>query len=131
MKFRKPGSLRAATIVAVTLGIAVTGCTAKKSDSTAKSGEQIAVNATDTGCELSASEGAPGSTTFAITNNGAKVTEFYVYSGNGGVLGEAENISPGLQRTLVVDLREPGAYQVACKPGMVGDGVRSTFTVKR
>lgn len=131
MKFRKPGSLRAATIVAVTLGIAVTGCTAKKSDSTAKSGEQIAVNATDTGCELSASEGAPGSTTFAITNNGAKVTEFYVYSGNGGVLGEAENISPGLQRTLVVDLREPGAYQVACKPGMVGDGVRTTFTVKR
>ena len=37
---------------------------------------------------------ARGTTTFVITNNGAKVTEFYVYADGGGVLGEAENISP-------------------------------------
>ena len=44
-------------------------------------------------------------------------------------MGEVENISPGLTRTFLVELAEPGAYQTACKPGMVGDGIRAAFTV--
>ena len=44
---------------------------------------------------------------------------------------KVENISPGLQRTLDLKLDEPGSYRVACKPGMVGDGIRADFTVKR
>ncbi len=65
-----------------------------------------------------------------ITNNGTKVTEFYVYGEGDRVLGEVENISPGLQRKLVVQLSEPGTYKTACKPGMVGDGIRADFIVK-
>ncbi len=64
-----------------------------------------------------------------ITNNGTKVTEFYVYGEGDRVLGEVENISPGLQRKLVVQLSEPGTYKTACKPGMIGDGLRADFVV--
>ncbi len=65
-----------------------------------------------------------------ITNNGTKVTEFYVYGEGERVMGEVENISPpGLQRKLVVQLAEPGTYKTACKPGMIGDGIRGDFTV--
>ena len=33
----------------------------------------------------------------------------------------------GLQRQLVVQFDEPGSYTVACKLGMVGDGIRGDF----
>jgi iron uptake system component EfeO len=62
-------------------------------------------------------------------NDGTKVTEFYVYGEGERVMGEVENISPGLQRKLIVQLGEPGTYQTACKPGMVGDGIRGDFKV--
>ena len=71
----------------------------------------------------------PAPNTFVITNNGTKVTEFYVYGEGERVMGEVENISPGLQRKLIVQLGEPGTYQTACKPGMVGDGIRGDFKV--
>ncbi len=64
-----------------------------------------------------------------ITNNGTKVQEFYVYGEGERVMGEVENISPGLERKLVVQLSEPGTYQTACKPGMIGDGLRGDFKV--
>ena len=35
---------------------------------------------------------------------------------------------PGVTRDLVVQA-EPGAYFTACKPGMIGDGIRAAFTV--
>ena len=44
-------------------------------------------------------------------------------------MGEVENIGPGLTRTFHVELAEPGTYETACKPGMVGDGIRGAFTV--
>ncbi|HMZ15700.1 MAG TPA: imelysin family protein [Mycobacterium sp.] len=109
------------------------GCTAKESksaDTSAAKPAEVTVDATDTDCKLSATEAGTGPTTFVITNNGTKVTEFYVYGEGGRVLGEVENVSPGLQRRLVVQLGEPGTYQTACKPGMVGDGIRADFTVK-
>ena len=37
----------------------------------------------------------PAPSTFVITNNGTKVTEFYVYGEGERVMGEVENISPG------------------------------------
>ena len=102
----------------------------KSADTSAAKPAEVTVDATDTDCKLSATEAGTGPTTFVITNNGTKVTEFYVYGEGGRVLGEVENVSPGLQRRLVVQLGEPGTYQTACKPGMVGDGIRADFTVK-
>lgn len=121
-----------AVAAAVLAGVALAGCTAKdKDDSSSASGAatEITVNATDTACEVSKTETSTGTTTFVITNNGTKVTEFYVYGEGGRVIGEVENISPGLQRKLVVNLNQAGTYQTACKPGMVGDGIRGDFTV--
>jgi iron uptake system component EfeO len=123
-----------AIITAALVGVAVTSCAAKQPGATtpvgaAGAGNQIAVNASDSTCELSGTMVATGPSTFAITNNGGKVTEFYVYGAGDRVMGEVENISPGLNRTLVVQLTEPGKYQTACKPGMVGDGLRGDLTV--
>ena len=59
-------------------------------------------------CALSATEAGTGPSTFVITNNGTKVTEFYVYGEGDRVLGEVENISPGLQRKLIVQLSRAG-----------------------
>jgi iron uptake system component EfeO len=117
---------------AVMAGLALTSCQAKEQASAsdpAKGALDITVTASDTACELSGTEGATGANTFVITNNGNKVTEFYVYGEGERVMGEVENISPGLQRKLIVQLGEPGTYQTACKPGMVGDGIRSEFKV--
>lgn len=123
----------AATAAALLTGISLVGCQAKESETPA-SGDanapaQVTVNASDTACELSGTSATTGPSTFVITNNGTKVTEFYVYGEGDRVMGEVENISPGLERKLIVQLSEPGKYQTACKPGMIGDGLRGDFTV--
>ncbi len=130
-----PPTARAGVAAAAALlaGTSLVGCQAKEAETPASSGEnspaQITVNASDTTCELSGTEGVTGPSTFVITNNGTKVTEFYVYGAGDRVMGEVENISPGLERKLIVQLTDPGTYQIACKPGMIGDGLRGDFTV--
>ena len=120
-----------AAAAALLTGMSLTSCQAKEqvTDEAGSAPAEITVDATDTACELSGTEAATGPSTFVVTNNGNKVTEFYVYSEGDRVMGEVENISPGLQRKLVVQLSEPGTYQTACKPGMIGDGIRADFTV--
>ena len=113
--------------------LALSGCQAKEEPANAAEGSdapgQITVTASDSSCELSGTAGKTGANTFVVTNNGNKVTEFYVYGEGERVMGEVENISPGLQRKLIVQLSQPGTYQTACKPGMIGDGIRADYTV--
>ncbi|MCB0932388.1 MAG: iron uptake system protein EfeO [Mycobacterium sp.] len=125
--------LKSSTAAAAVLaGVVLAGCTSEDTTSAeAGSGSPAAITvvATDAECELSATTASTGPSTFVITNNGTKATEFYVYGEGQRVVGEVENISPGLQRKLVVNLTEPGTYHTACKPGMVGDGIRGDFVV--
>ena len=126
-------NVRTVVVVAAVAAVSLAGCSTKKSDESqgsAPAGTPVSVTATDTTCELSATEGAAGTTTFAVTNNGTTATELYVYNKDGSVLAEVENVSPGLKRELAVDLTEAGTYKLACKPGGVGDGIRADFTVK-
>lgn len=88
----------------------------------------LTVQASDSECEVSATDLESGPQTFTITNEGNKVTEFYVYAEGDRIMGEVENVGPGLSRELVVDLPK-GTYEGACKPGMVGDGIRQTLNV--
>ena len=88
----------------------------------------IAVNASDTACEVAKSNLDAGTHVFVVSNGGSKVTEFYVYAEGDRVMGEVENIAPGLSRELRVEL-PAGTYQTACKPGLSGTGIRSTLTV--
>ncbi|AWS43185.1 iron uptake system protein EfeO [Streptosporangium sp. 'caverna'] len=89
---------------------------------------KIAVAANDTECKVAVSEVNAGTSTFAITNAGSKVTEFYVYAPGDRVMGEVENIVPGLTRDVIVEL-PAGTYEAACKPGMIGKGIRNPLTV--
>jgi iron uptake system component EfeO len=89
----------------------------------------ISVRAADDACEVGASEAAAGTITFSINNAGSKVTEFYLYDTGDRIMGEVENIGPGLTRQLIVEVPDGGSYTTACKPGMVGDGIRAPFTV--
>jgi iron uptake system component EfeO len=119
-------SLALAAALAVP-ALALTGCAAD--DTSGAAGDTITVTATDTECKVSRTTAPAGQVEFTVTNAGSKVNEFYVYAENDRIVGEVENISPGLTRTFHVDLSEPGTYQTACKPGMVGDGIRADFTV--
>ena len=120
-------TLTAALAVPVVIGLA--GCSSAETPSASASGGPIAVSATDTTCEVARAEAPAGTVEFTVTNTGTKVNEFYVYAEGDRILGEVENVTPGLSRTFHVELAEPGTYETACKPGMVGDGIRSPFTV--
>ncbi len=129
---------RAGISTAVLASAAVlAGCTSTAPAPAAPAGESaapdaggpITVRAADDACEVGASEAAAGKITFSINNTGNKVTEFYLYGTGDRIMGEVENIGPGLTRQLIVEVPDGGAYTTACKPGMVGDGIRSPFTV--
>ncbi len=89
----------------------------------------ITVSSTNDGCEVSADTAGSGPISFKVANEGSKVTEFYLYGEDGlRVVAEVENIGPGLTRDLVLDA-QPGKYFTACKPGLIGQGIRAAFTV--
>ena len=108
-------------------GVVLAGCVAKTE---VASSDALTVQATDTGCEVSATAATSGTLAFDVTNAGADVTEFYLLAEDGlRIIGEAENIAPGASRTLTV-VAQPGEYVTVCKPGMIGEGVgRSAFSV--
>jgi iron uptake system component EfeO len=90
--------------------------------------DAIPVSATDDTCDVDATELEPGTHEFSVTNSGSKVTEFYVYAEGDRVMAEVENLAPGRSRDLLVEL-PAGQYETACKPGMIGDGIRNGLTV--
>jgi iron uptake system component EfeO len=98
------------------------------SDGGSEAKDTIAVTATDTACDVSTDTLQAGTHDFKVTNKGSKTTEFYVYAEGDRIMGEVENIAPGVARSLLVEL-PAGDYQAACKPGMVGDGIRHDLTV--
>ncbi|MEC3975967.1 iron uptake system protein EfeO [Amycolatopsis sp. H20-H5] len=122
------------TPLAVLAGVSalavLTACDSKGDTAAAgAAGGPIRVEATDTACAVSASTANAGNVTFEITNKGTKVTEFYLYAEGDRIMGEVENIAPGLNRRLIVEVADAGKYQATCKPGMAGNGIRSDFTI--
>jgi len=101
-------------------------CTSKPD---AGAGGPVKITANDSSCQLSSTTASTGNVTFEVTNAGTKTTEFYLYAEGDRVVGEVENIGPGLSRRLIVEVPDAGSYTTACKPGMSGDGIRATFSV--
>jgi iron uptake system component EfeO len=122
--------LRALMSVAAGLAAlaAATACKGSDPAGPAPADGPIQVTASDTACQVARTEVVAGTTVFTITNRGSKVTEFYVYAAGDRVMGEVENIGPGLSREFRVEL-PAGTYETACKPGMSGKGIRGAFTV--
>ncbi len=121
-------SRRSLAVIGIAATAALAGCTST-APSSGGPGGAISVTAADASCEVGATEAPAGTISFAINNTGTKVTEFYLYGAGDRIMGEAENIGPGLTRQMIVEVPDGGTYTTACKPGMVGDGIRSPFTV--
>jgi iron uptake system component EfeO len=117
---------RAPVLLVVTSLLAIVflaGCTSK-----AASAQQVSVTSSDTACEVSETSLGSGPTTFVVANRGNDVTEVYVYADGTRIIGEVENIGAGSSRSFTVDLGG-GEYEVACKPGQTGDGIRTSISV--
>jgi iron uptake system component EfeO len=120
---RAPRSAIAAAIVVLPV---LAGCV---SNAPGAGTSAIDVESSATECKLAATTAPSGTLTFKVKNTGDDVTEFYLLGDDElRVVSEIENVGPGLTRDLVVQVR-PGTYHTACKPGMVGEGIKAAFTV--
>ncbi|MEV6674155.1 iron uptake system protein EfeO [Streptomyces sp. NPDC051162] len=104
---------------------AVSGC-AEKSDG--KGSDAVDVTASDDKCEVSRTTFPAGHVKINVQNKGAKVTEVYVYAPDDRIVTERENIGPGTKAEITATIKA-GSYEIACKPGMKGDGIRQKITV--
>jgi iron uptake system component EfeO len=115
--------------VLLALSCLSTGC----SDGSSSSGSTYDVKAGDTTCRVEQTTFDAGRLSFDVQNTGSDVTEVYVYGKQGStfskIMGEVEDVGPGTSRSLDVNLAA-GSYQVACKPGMTGTGIRTFITVR-
>ncbi|MEE4491976.1 iron uptake system protein EfeO [Streptomyces sp. BE230] len=112
----------AATVAALT---AVTGC-AEKSDGKGEGAVQVV--AKDDSCEVSKTKLPAGHIELAVQNKGSKVTEVYVLFPDDRIVAERENIGPGTKATITAEIKA-GSYEIACKPGMKGHGIRQKIEV--
>lgn len=112
-------------------GLLLAGCTENTKPAASASADawRLAVKASDSACDVTAATAPSGTLTFSVTNAGNQVNEFYLLAADGlRIIAEVENIGPGLTRELVV-AAPAGDYFTACKPGMIGDGIRAAFKV--
>ncbi|MFF8639698.1 iron uptake system protein EfeO [Streptomyces sp. NPDC015345] len=124
----RPARLSVVTAVATVAALtAVTGCT-EKSDAKGGGANSVRVTATDDTCEVSKKKLSAGHVELAIENKGSKVTEVYLLFPDDRIVSERENIGPGTKQKLTAEVKA-GAYEIACKPGMKGDGIRQKVTV--
>ncbi|MEP6600038.1 MAG: cupredoxin domain-containing protein [Actinomycetota bacterium] len=119
----------AVTAVAAVAGLA--GCSSGGKDGESSGGTSVpsvSIKAGDKTCEISKTTLPAGRHTFSVQNTSSQVTEVYIYAAGDRIVGEVEDVGPATTRSLVVDLPN-GSYQVACKPGMAGSGIRTALTV--
>ncbi len=124
-------ALRTPAILGAAALFVLAGCTDNNPTAGSSSGDPraLTVSSTDDACTLSATTAPSGKLAFSVTNQGSKITEFYLLAEDGlRIVAEIENIGPGLSRDLVLNA-PAGKYITACKPGMVGEGIRANFTV--
>ncbi|MER8066714.1 iron uptake system protein EfeO [Streptomyces sp. NPDC094034] len=123
----RPVRLSVVTATAAVAALtAVTGC-AEKSDAQAGDGA-VRVTAADDSCEVSEKEFPAGHVELAVENKGTKVTEVYLLFPDDRIVTERENIGPGTKARITAEVKA-GSYEIACKPGMKGDGIRQKVTV--
>ncbi|MDT0414031.1 iron uptake system protein EfeO [Streptomyces sp. DSM 41982] len=122
--------LRRPVLAVLTGALALGGLTACTEKSDAKAGEDgaIGVTAADTTCDTTAKTAKAGKVTLAIANKGKRATEVEIVMPDGRIVSEKENIGPGVSYTLTAEVKA-GSYEIACRPGMVGHGVRQKLTV--
>ncbi|MFD8915011.1 iron uptake system protein EfeO [Streptomyces sp. NPDC059575] len=122
MRAVRPIAIAATAAAALT---ALSACTAK---SDAKDGDAIQVTAADSKCETSTKSVPAGQVTLKIENKGSRATEVEILFPDDRIVSEKENIGPGTKYTLTAEVKA-GSYEIACRPGMRGHGVRQKLAV--
>jgi iron uptake system component EfeO len=113
--------VRHVLVALAVLGLAA--CSSGKNEAT-----PIAVNSAANSCEVTPTSAKAGTVVFSVQNTGSAVTEFYLYGAGDQIVGEVEDVGPGVARDLVVEVQE-GTYTTACKSGDDEEGIRAPFTV--
>jgi len=110
--------------------LALSACVPNAPTDTAAGSGGLTVDSSASDCAVSSATAPSGTLAFNIKNSGTQVTEFYLLADDGlRIVGEVENIGPGISRDLVVQAK-PGTYFTVCKPGMIGAGIgKAEFTV--
>jgi iron uptake system component EfeO len=121
-----PRSLLAAGLVVLAAGLSLAACAGGDAPVAA---EQLAVTSSDDVCTIDDDRVAAGPVTLTVVNEGDQVTEVYVYGDGDAIVGEKEDITPGSSADFTVEL-EPGRFEIVCKPGQTGDGIRTELTVE-
>ncbi|WP_427922862.1 iron uptake system protein EfeO [Streptomyces sp. cg40] len=121
-------AVRLPVVTAVAAAAALTAVTACTAKSDAKDGDAIQVTAADSKCTTSTKSIPAGHVTLKIENTGSKATEVEILFPDDRIVSEKENIGPGTKYTLTAEVKA-GSYEIACRPGMKGHGVRQKLTV--
>lgn len=118
--------MRARLLPALLVGaLAVAGCGLTRSTKAKDGDNTIRIAITDDGCVPKPTSAPAGPLTFKISNeNASRVSEAELMQ-SGRILGEKENLSPGLSGSFTLRL-DPGEYTINC-PNAKSD--QATFTV--
>lgn len=122
--FRSAALFGAAVLGSVTV---LAGCSSGGSGGEGGA-QKLTVTGTDAECSPSTGALPAGVNEITFKNKGSKENEIYVLRPDGSIVGERENVGPGISVNLTVEL-PAGAYAVQCKPGMVGKGIQAPLTV--
>ncbi len=104
----------AAAAVALTASALVACGGSSSGDSSAAGAKKLSFQLTDSGCTPRDATVAAGPVTIAATNPGtSKTDELELKNGDGIILGERENLAPGLDGDFTLTL-QPGRYVINC-----------------
>jgi iron uptake system component EfeO len=121
---RGSAALGALAVAVVTAGL-LAACSSGSGDQAAQ-GSKVSMALSDGGCAPQPGSVPAGPVVFTVTNSGtAKVTEGEIQK-DSRILGEKENITPGLSGDFSLRL-DPGTYTVYC-PGAAQDTAQLTVT---
>jgi iron uptake system component EfeO len=99
------------------VAVALTACgSSNKTTAGGSDVRKVPFTLTDAGCDPAHLELPAGAATFEVKNDGADaVTEMEIQK-DGRILGEVENITPGLTGSFSITL-QPGTYETVCPNG--------------
>lgn len=109
--------------------IACGGSDDKKGEGGEDEPTEVKVVLTNDGCTPATIKTKTGPTKFLVSNkDAASVTELEILEGN-HVLGEVENIKPGVSRSFTISL-QPGTFEMYCPGGSKSERGKLTATGK-
>jgi iron uptake system component EfeO len=108
--------------------LVLSGCGVTESTKAKVGTDKVTISVTDDSCQPSPTSAKAGPLTFSVQNkNSGRVSEAELMQ-NGLILGERENLTPGLSGTFTLRL-QPGDYVVNC-PNAKNDQAKFTVTGK-